>query len=94
MIVRQYRHRSLAYFSACITPNHYVSAFAESATYLALGNDSRAYGTFTHWNTQIYELYSPFKAHTRAMMQNRVSRLGKCGGHLNHREFAEFATFN
>ena len=24
-------------------------------------------------------------------MQKRVSGLGKCGGHLNHREFCEFA---
>jgi len=26
--------------------------------------DPGAYGTLTLWNTQIHELYSPFKAHT------------------------------
>ena len=28
---------------------------------------------------------------TMPMMQKRVSGLSKCGGHLNHREFCEFA---
>jgi len=29
--------------------------------------DPGAYGTFTLWNTQLHELYSPFKAHTKPM---------------------------
>ena len=58
--VRQYRHHSLAYFSAWITPNHL-------ATCLASRHDPSAYGTYTLWNTQFHELYSPFKAHTIAM---------------------------
>jgi hypothetical protein len=61
--VRQYRHRSLAYFTACLTANH---ADSYRHTCLASGRYPRAKGTFTRWNGQLFDLYSPFKAHTMA----------------------------
>lgn len=55
--VLQYRRRSLAYFSAYLAINHLATCFAS-------GHDPSAYGTYTLWNVQFIELYSPFKAHT------------------------------
>ena len=69
--VRQYRYRSLAYFSAWITPNHL-------ATCLASGHDPSAYGTFTLWITQFHELNSPFKAHTSDMAHASKGAIWKC----------------
>jgi hypothetical protein len=74
----QYRDTDTAVWLTCrpqagFSPNLTVSNLA---TCLAWGNDSPAYGTFTLWNTQFHELYSPFKAHTKAKIKiqllNRV----------------------
>jgi len=51
-----------------------LSYSTENMKELASGHDPGAYGTFTLWNTQFHELYSPFKAHTLA---NKAE--GLCG---------------
>ena len=56
--VRQFKQRSLAYFSPNLTVNNL-------ATYFSSRHDPSESGTYTLWDILIQELYLPFKAHTK-----------------------------